>query len=84
MNKDQLIGMSIFIASIVGIIIYGWLIFFIAPQLVLQVSAFIAIAIILGIMAWIGYTLATTPPPAPIEAEPPLEEIRSTQEKPQE
>jgi len=27
----------------------------------------IAVAGVLGILAWIGYTLATTPPPKPIE-----------------
>ncbi|MGQ9469036.1 MAG: transcriptional regulator [Nitrososphaerales archaeon] len=52
-----------------GIVIYGWLLFFIAPQLVLQISAFVAIVAILGILAWIGWTMANTLPPAPIEAE---------------
>jgi predicted DNA-binding transcriptional regulator len=27
----------------------------------------VAVAFVLGIVAWIGYTLATTPPPKPIE-----------------
>ncbi|MEM2872557.1 MAG: hypothetical protein QXD82_00110 [Nitrososphaerales archaeon] len=69
MNKDQVIGALILIASVLGIIVYGWLLFFVAPQLVLQISAFIAILVILGILAWIGWTMATTPPPAPMEAE---------------
>ncbi|MEM3078489.1 MAG: hypothetical protein QXR38_03230 [Nitrososphaerales archaeon] len=69
MNKDQVIGALISIASVLGIIVYGWLLFFVAPQLVLQISAFIAILVILGILAWIGWTMATTPPPAPMEAE---------------
>ena len=33
----------------------------------MQLTAFIAVAGVLGILAWIGYTLATTPPPKPIE-----------------
>jgi predicted DNA-binding transcriptional regulator len=69
LNKDQAIGGLIMIASIVGIIVYGWLLFFV-PQLsllTLQISVFIAVVAILGILAWIGYTMATTPPPAPIE-----------------
>jgi predicted DNA-binding transcriptional regulator len=37
------------------------------PIWTLQVSAFLAVVFALGIMAWIGYTLATTPPPKPIE-----------------
>jgi predicted DNA-binding transcriptional regulator len=69
LNKDQVIGALILIASVLGIIVYGWLLFFVAPQLVLQISAFIAILVILGILAWIGWTMATTPPPAPMEAE---------------
>ncbi|NWG09204.1 MAG: transcriptional regulator [Nitrososphaerales archaeon] len=71
MEKDQAIGAIILIASILGIIIYGWLLFFIAPQLVLQISAFIAVVAILVILAWIGWTMATTPPPKPIETEVP-------------
>ncbi|MEM1561916.1 MAG: hypothetical protein QXE73_01585 [Candidatus Bathyarchaeia archaeon] len=36
-------------------------------MLVLQLTGFIAVATILAIISWIGYTLATTPPPKPIE-----------------
>lgn len=56
------------LGSIAGILIYAYLL--IIPEytiLVLQITAFIAIAGVLGILAWIGYTLATTPPPKPIE-----------------
>ncbi|MEM3437437.1 MAG: hypothetical protein QXP55_02725 [Nitrososphaerales archaeon] len=81
LNKDQAIGVLILIASIVGIIIYGWLLFFINTLLVLQISAFIAVLAILGILAWIGYTMATTPPPAPIETELPTTSESSTKEK---
>ena len=35
--------------------------------LLLQLIGFVAGAAILGILAWIGYTLATTPPPKPVE-----------------
>lgn len=69
MEKDQIVGAIILIASALGIIIYGWLLFFIAPQLVLQITVFIAVAVILVILAWIGWTMATTPPPKPIEPE---------------
>lgn len=71
MDKDRLVGAGIFTTSIAGLLIYGWLLFFTAPQLILQVTAFIAVAAVLGILAWIGYTMATTPPPAPLGAEPP-------------
>jgi predicted DNA-binding transcriptional regulator len=66
MNKDQGIGAVILIASIIGIILYAWLLFT-YPILILQITAFVAVAAILVIAAWIGWTMATTPPPAPLE-----------------
>ena len=68
MNRDQLVGALILIASIIGILVYGWILFFTGWTLILlQLTGFIAVAAVLGILAWIGYTLATTPPPKPIE-----------------
>jgi len=68
LNRDQSIGAIILVASVIGIVAYGWLLYAF-PTVVLQVTAFIAVAGILGILVWIGWTMATTPPPAPIEAE---------------
>jgi hypothetical protein len=48
----------------------------------------VAVAAVLGILAWVGYALATTPPPKPIEeiekeVQKALEEIeKTTQHKP--
>ena len=68
MSRDQVIGVLIFVVSVIGIIIYGWILFFTEwTILLLQLTGFVAVAAILGILAWIGYTLATTPPPKPIE-----------------
>ena len=67
MHKDRLIGASVLVASVFGIFLYGWLIFTF-PIIVLQLTAFIAVAAMLGILAWIGWTMATTPPPEPIDA----------------
>ena len=60
--------MMILLGSILGIAAYFYLTF-LSPWIVLtiQISAFIAVAAILLIIAWIGYTLATTPPPTPLE-----------------
>jgi predicted DNA-binding transcriptional regulator len=69
MNKDQGIGAVLLVAGIVGIVIYAWLLFAYAI-VVLQITAFIAVAAVLVILAWIGWTMATTPPPAPLEPEP--------------
>lgn len=55
-------------AAVIGILVYAWILFFTDWALILlQITAFIAVAGVLGILAWIGYTLATTPPPKPIE-----------------
>jgi len=53
---------------VVGILLFGWLVFFSPWQVfILQLTAFVAVAAVLGILAWVGYALATTPPPKPIE-----------------
>ncbi|MCS7132310.1 MAG: transcriptional regulator [Aigarchaeota archaeon] len=68
MGKDQVIGGLMMAAAIIIIIIYAWILFFTPWALILlEITAFIAVAGVLGIIAWIGYTLATTPPPKPIE-----------------
>ena len=68
MVNDRVLGWGILVGSIAGISIYFWLLFM-SPWalLTLQVSALAAVGVILLIMAWIGYTLATTPPPMPLE-----------------
>jgi predicted DNA-binding transcriptional regulator len=74
MARDRAIGAALVIGAIIGIFIYGILMF--APGidayalLVLKITAFVAIAAILAILGWIGYVMATTPPPVPLEPEP--------------
>jgi len=68
MSKDQVLGAGILIGSLTGVAVYFFLVFFsVWDALTIKVSAFAAVAAVLLILAWIGYTLATTPPPAPIE-----------------
>ena len=68
MSRDQVVGALILFGSVGGILLYFYLVFFSAwILLVMQLTAFIAVAGVLAILAWIGYTLATTPPPKPIE-----------------
>ncbi len=76
MGKDQAIGGAILAVCI--IVVVGYLVLMVDPGLfnlntttarldavlILVSAAFIAI---LGIGAWIGFTMATTPPPKPIE-----------------
>jgi predicted DNA-binding transcriptional regulator len=75
-SKDQGIGGAIFIVCV--LVVVGYAVLVIDPGLfkldaltvrldavlILVSIAFIAI---LSIGAWIGYTMATTPPPKPIE-----------------
>ena len=71
MSRDRQVGALILVGSVIGIIAYGWLVFL--PPLtgldliVLKLTGFVAVAGILGILSWIGYTLATTPPPKSVE-----------------
>ncbi|MEM0085391.1 MAG: transcriptional regulator [Candidatus Methanomethylicia archaeon] len=66
MSKDQIIGVLLLLVSIIGIIVYGYLIYM-YPMIITQITLFVAVAAVGLIVAWIGYTLATTPPPKPIE-----------------
>ena len=77
MNRDQLTGLAFLLGSIIGIIVYATLLFF-NVALILQITAFVAVAGILGIIGWVGYTLTTTPPQqqigAPAKEMPEIEE----------
>jgi hypothetical protein len=70
LTKDQSYGGLILVVSIVVIVLYlfgltnpGW-----QPWLI-GVPVVVAVLGILGITAWIGYTMYSTPPPAPLESE---------------
>ncbi len=65
MSNDRLVGFGILAGSVIGIVLYGSLMYF-WPTIMLELTAFVAMAVLLGILAWIGYTMATTPPPEPI------------------
>jgi len=65
MANDKAVGGAMLGGSLLGIIIYGVLLLY-AWEITIRVTAFVAVALILAILAWIGYTMATTPPPEPI------------------
>ena len=81
-SKDQAIGWLIFIACILVMIGYLvgllWLggpwsndssvsAIWQLPFYLVAIPVLLAFVLILGIGAWIGWTMATTPPPKPIE-----------------
>jgi len=80
MNKDQAAGVAILVGSVAGIIVYAWLLYTYAI-VTLQVTAFLAVAAVMTILAWIGWTMATTPPLEPIDYEPPASTASDEAEK---
>ncbi len=80
-SKDQSIGGIIFVLCVVIAIFYVVTLFY--PQWlstigiqatvsdaqfwIIAIPVFIAFIAVMGIGAWIGWTMATTPPPKPIE-----------------
>ena len=68
LDKDQATGALILLGSLAGIGIYVWVLIF-YTTIILQLTAFVAVASILGIIAWIGWTMASTPPPEPIDTQ---------------
>lgn len=77
MNRDQGIGGLIFAVCVVIAIAYTVALFWPALEAIrlwlIGIPVLIAFIAVLGIGAWIGWTMATTPPPKPIE-EIPLEQ----------
>jgi len=92
MSRDQVYGWIILVVSLAIILGYIWAVFF-PPMvgldtLVIKFTGVAAIGFGFGIMAWIGYTLATTPPPEPIDmsefekkVEEPTPEEKAPEEK---
>jgi len=77
MSKDQSYGFVIFLISIVVAIVY--LVAFFAPVMNLPqywhdwavgIPVLLFVLLVLVISGWIGWTMLTTPPPAPLEPEP--------------
>ncbi len=96
-SKDQAIGAVIFIVCALVGIFYVVTLFY--PQWlnvsdlgavqfwIIAIPVLVAFIAIMAIGAWIGWTMATTPPPKPIEeitSEMEAEEKKATEEKPAE
>ena len=82
MSKDQTIGWLILVVCAAVIICYVGLLFLYDPYIMswlnlgatadvrywlIAAPVLIAFVAVLAICAWIGWTMATTPPPKPIE-----------------
>lgn len=73
MNKDQALGVLLLVGAIAVVIVYGWMIYAGYSWWAFGVIATVAVVGVMFVVAWIGYTMATTPPPEPIEFEEPSE-----------
>jgi H+/gluconate symporter-like permease len=94
-SKDQAIGGLIFLVCVILIIGYiaGLLFYpYIQPVInlgdttvvqfwLVAIPVLVAFVAVLGIGAWIGWTMATTPPPKPIEEIEAEEKKEETKEK---
>lgn len=74
MSRDQGYGLAIFLISVIVGIVY--LVAFFGPSLGLPgywrewaigIPVLLFVLLVLVISAWIGWTMLTTPPPAPLE-----------------
>ncbi len=68
--NDRALGGTISILSVIGIVAYGLVLFY-WPLIILEITSFLAVVLLLGILAWIGWTMVSTPPPEPISEAPP-------------
>ena len=65
---DRVMGAFVMIGSFIVLFFYGFFVFFSDfALLVVKLTAFLVVAAVLGVAAWIGYTLATTPLPEPLD-----------------
>ena len=75
MSKDQTLGAVILVGSLLALLIYGYLLYAGHALLVYGIVITFLVIAVVGIVAWIGWTMATTPSPAPIES---LDDVQAT------
>jgi len=79
MEKDRLVGAGILLVGIAAAIVYVLLLYLGYGSILVTILVSIAFFVLLGIVGWIGWTIATTPSPKPIESE--VGSAESTEEK---
>ena len=66
--NDKALGGGLLVWILLGLVVYLYLKFFSPwPVLTVKVTAFTAVAALMSIVAWIGYSMATKPPLGPLE-----------------
>ena len=56
------------IGGLCGLLLYGFFVFFSEyGDLVVKLTVFLAVSVVLGVVVWAGYEMATTPLPEPLD-----------------
>lgn len=79
MDSDRALGALIVIGVIAAAVAYFGLYFLVGWKVVVDVLVTIGFLVILGIGGWIGWTMASTPTPEPIE-DLDLEDVEDVEE----
>ncbi len=75
MASDKVFGITILLVSLIIIIVYGWVLFLTDyALLLLKITVFAVVVVVFGVLAWIGYLLASTTPSKPEDIEREVEE----------
>lgn len=80
--NDKALGALMLVGGIIVIVVYVWALFIppfggigsLAWQIAISIVAIVAVAAVCVIIAWVGYTLITTPAPTPPTLEETVEE----------
>jgi membrane protein implicated in regulation of membrane protease activity len=80
--NDKALGALMLVGGIIVIVVYVWALFIppfggigsLAWQIAISIVAIVAVAAVCVIIAWVGYTLITTPTPTPPTLEETVEE----------
>ncbi|MEL9940445.1 MAG: transcriptional regulator [Ignisphaera sp.] len=70
MNRDKIVGIALIGGSAIVAILVIYLLFLASYEiaiLTMKIIITLAVVVLAAVVGWIGYTLATTPPPKPIE-----------------
>ncbi|MGP3667375.1 MAG: transcriptional regulator [Candidatus Bathyarchaeota archaeon] len=87
MVSDKVLGGLMFVGGVIVFIIYAWALFFaggVAWWWAISIVAIVAVGAVCVIIAWVGYTLLTTPAPSPVTLEPEPETGKVEEEKSEE
>ena len=84
MSRDQAYGGIILVVGLIVAVVYVAAFVFGLWWWAIVVPVFLAVLAVLVICMWIGWTMLTTPPPAPLETEVPTPSPAETEAKPPE